>query len=49
MREFLDATRGRWRGGSRYRFADTGLDPGAMRERALDYQRFFLVPSEEIV
>ncbi len=35
-------------GGSRYSFADTGLDPGELRERALAYQRFFDVASEEV-
>jgi hypothetical protein len=50
MREFLERHPGDGGGaGSRYRFADTGLDPRAMRERALEYQRYFSVPSEEIV
>jgi len=33
-------------GGSRYTFADTGLDAGVLRERCRPYQEFFNVPSE---
>jgi hypothetical protein len=36
-------------GGSRYRWADTGLDADALRARARDYQERFAVPSEPIV
>ncbi len=35
-------------GGTRYTFADTGLDPVAMRLRAAEYQQFFGVASEEL-
>ncbi len=35
-------------GGTRYAFADTGLDAGTLRERAADYQEFFEVASEEV-
>ena len=35
-------------GGSRYRWADTGLDAGALRERARAYQEHFDVPSEPV-
>jgi hypothetical protein len=35
-------------GGTRYTFADTGLDAGALRDRSAQYQQFFGVPSEEI-
>ncbi|HUY65639.1 MAG TPA: sulfotransferase [Acidimicrobiales bacterium] len=49
MREFLAGHPGDGGGGgSRYSFADTGLDPGELRERALEYQRFFDVASEDI-
>jgi hypothetical protein len=36
-------------GGSRYRFADTGLDAGELRERSREYQEYFGVPSEPIL
>jgi hypothetical protein len=36
-------------GGSRYRFADTGLDAAALRERSAEYQAFFDVESEPVV
>ena len=36
-------------GGTRYRFADTGLDAGTLRERATTYQDYFNVASEPIV
>jgi hypothetical protein len=36
-------------GGTRYRFADTGLDPDALRERAAAYQDYFAVKSEPVV
>jgi hypothetical protein len=32
-----------------YRFADTGLDEGELRERARRYQEYFDVPSEDVV
>ena len=35
-------------GGSRYTFADTGLDAGELRERSRDYQEFFGVPDEPL-
>jgi hypothetical protein len=35
-------------GGSRYTFADTGLDADALRERCKAYQEYFDVPSEPI-
>ena len=35
-------------GGSRYTFADTGLDADALRERCRAYQEYFDVPSEPI-
>ena len=35
-------------GGSRYRWADTGLDADALRERARAYQERFGVPSEPV-
>ena len=43
MRSFLAANPGNG-GGHRYRFADTGLDAGALRERARAYQEYFDVP-----
>ncbi len=36
-------------GGTRYTFADTGLDPVTLRRRATRYQEFFGVASERIV
>jgi len=35
-------------GGSRYTFADTELDAGVLRERAMAYQEYFNVPSEPV-
>ena len=35
-------------GGTRYRFADTGLDAGELRQRAGPYQERFGVPSEPV-
>jgi soluble cytochrome b562 len=46
MRAFLAANPQGKHGGHRYRFADTGLDTGALRERARRYQEYFDVPSE---
>ncbi len=49
MRAFLAAHPGDGGGGgTRYRFADTGLDEGALRERAAAYQSFFGVESEPV-
>jgi len=36
-------------GGSRYTFADTGLDADELRERGRDYQQYFGVPSEPVL
>jgi hypothetical protein len=50
MRRFLDKNPGDGGGGgTRYRFADTGLDAGALRERAAVYQDYFGVESEPVV
>jgi hypothetical protein len=50
MRRFLDKNPGDGGGGgTRYRFADTGLDPDALRERAAAYQNYFDVESEPVV
>ena len=46
MQAFLAANPQEKHGGHRYAFADTGLDAGAMRERARRYQEYFDVPSE---
>ena len=46
MRAFLAANPQDKHGGHRYAFADTGLDAGALRERARRYQTYFDVPSE---
>jgi hypothetical protein len=35
-------------GGSRYTFADTGLDVDELRERSRGYQEYFDVPSEPV-
>jgi len=49
MRAFLAAHPGDGGGGgSRYRFADTGLDAGELRERARPYQERFDVTSEPV-
>ncbi len=49
MRAFLEAHPGDGGGsGSRYRFADTGLDADALRERAAAYQGRHDVPSEPV-
>jgi Sulfotransferase family len=47
MRTFLAGNPGDG-GGDRYRFADTGLDAGALRERSLRYQERFDVESEPV-
>lgn len=50
MREFLEQHPGDGGGGgTRYRFADTGLDAGELRERARAYQENFDVESEPVV
>ena len=50
MRRFLHNNPGDGGGGgTRYRFADTGLDPDALRERAAAYQDYFDVESEPVV
>jgi len=50
MRRFLDDNPGDGGGGGRrYRFADTGLDADALRERAAAYQDYFDVESEPVV
>ena len=50
MRAFLDTHPGDGGGGgTRYSFADTGLDAGELRKRGLSYQEFFDVPSEPIL
>ena len=46
MRDFVAANPQEKHGGHRYAFADTGLDAGALRERARRYQEYFDVPSE---
>ena len=48
MRRFLAANPADKHGGHRYRFADTQLDAGALRERARSYQEYFDVPSESL-
>ena len=49
MRAFLDSHPGDGGGGGkRYRFADTGLDPNELRERARPYQERFGVESEPV-
>ena len=49
MRDFLAEHPGDGGGGgTRYRFADTGLDAGALRERAARYQEHFGVASEPV-
>ncbi|MCV7300282.1 sulfotransferase [Mycobacterium barrassiae] len=47
MREFLAAHPGDG-GGSRYTWADTGLDAGEVRERVREYQQRFAVPDEPL-
>jgi hypothetical protein len=47
MRSFLAAHPGDG-GGQRYRFVDTGLEAGVLRERAREYQQYFDVPSEDV-
>ncbi len=49
MRAFLEANPGDGGGGgSRYSFADTGLDPDELRQRSRAYQEHFGVPSEPL-
>ncbi len=47
MRAFLAGSPGDG-GGGRYRFADTGLDAGVLRERSAAYQERFGVASEPV-
>ena len=50
MRQFLATHPGDGGGGgTRYTWADTGLDERSLRERAAPYQEFFGVPSETLV
>ena len=50
MRAFLEANPGDGGGGgTRYRFADTGLDADELRERCADYQTEYDVASEPVV
>jgi len=50
MRQFLQQHPGDGGGGgTRYRFGDTGLDAGALRERATAYQQRFEVASEPVI
>jgi len=49
MRAFLDTHPGDGGGaGSRYTFAETGLDADELRERCAAYQEYFAVPSEAL-
>ncbi len=48
MHAFLGANPADKHGVHKYRFSDTGLDEGALRERAQRYQRFFDVESEAL-
>ena len=48
MRAFHAAHPADGHGGHRYRFADTGLDAGGLRERARGYQEYFAVSSERL-
>jgi hypothetical protein len=46
MRAFYATSPHEGPGGHTYRFADTGLDEGELRDRARRYQEYFGVPSE---
>lgn len=48
MRKFLADHPQEKHGGHAYRFSDTGLDAGALRERMRPYQEFFDVPDEAL-
>jgi len=48
MRDFLDANPQDKHGVHTYSFGETGLDEGALRERARRYQEYFDVPSESL-
>ena len=48
MRSFLSANPSDKHGAHRYRFADTGLDIGAARERFRRYVEYFDVPAESL-
>ena len=50
MRAFLDTHPGDGGGaGSRYTFAETGLDADGLRGRSRAYQEYFDVPSEPVL
>ena len=48
MRRFLAENRADKHGSHEYSFADTGLDPGSVRQRARRYQEYFDVESEPV-
>ena len=48
MRRFLADNPQEKHGGHTYRFADTGLDAGVLRERTAPYQDYFEVPEEPL-
>jgi hypothetical protein len=48
MRRFLAKNRADKHGSHEYSFADTGLDPGSVRQRARRYQEYFDVESEPV-
>ena len=48
MRRFLAENRAEKHGAHEYSFADTGLDAGAVRDRARRYTEYFDVPSEPL-
>jgi hypothetical protein len=48
MRDFLSSHPQDRYGKHTYTFAETGLDEGALRERARRYQEYFDVPNEEL-
>jgi hypothetical protein len=48
MRKFLAENPQEKHGGHAYTFAETGLDPGTLRERMRPYQEFFDVPDEAL-
>jgi len=48
MRRYLAENRADKHGAHEYSFTDTGLDAGAVRERARSHSEYFDVPSEPI-
>ncbi len=48
MHKFLAENPKEKHGGHSYSFVDTGLDPGALRERTRSYQEYFNVPDEAL-